>query len=61
MCNISHLKIREMWEEFKDVPVNEKDEIERDFYQWQSGTDRFEIWHWFDENHSTGLHTLMYR
>lgn len=48
-------KLREMWDEFRDVPINEEDEIEESFYSWESGTDRFEIWHWFDEQLPNGL------
>ena len=30
-------------------------EIEVDFYWWEKGTYRFDIWHWFDENLPNGL------
>ena len=42
-------ELKEMWEEFGDIPINDHDEIEQDFYHWEKGTDHFEIWHWFDE------------
>lgn len=38
-----------MWEELGDIPVNEKGtKIEQDFYIWKNGTNKEDIWHWFD-------------
>lgn len=48
-------KLERMWEEFGDIPVNSVDEIELDFYCWEKGTYRFEIWHWFDEKLPYGI------
>jgi hypothetical protein len=41
---------KKLWREFSDIPVNEDDEIEERFLGFEIGTDRFEIWHWFEEN-----------
>ncbi len=49
-------KIREMWGEFEDVPIDKDECIEEDFYHWKAGTERFEIWHWFDERCPNNLH-----
>lgn len=48
-------ELEKMWEEFGDTPTNSDDEIEVDFYCWQKGTYRFDIWHWFDEKLPNGL------
>ena len=40
---------RKLWEILGDVPVNEDDEIETSFLHFEIGTDKFEIWHWFEE------------
>lgn len=38
-----------MWEQLEDIPINETGEnIEEDFYKWKKGTEKEEIWHWFD-------------
>ena len=38
-----------MWEKFGDIPVDENGiTIEQDFYIWKKGTEKEEIWHWFD-------------
>jgi hypothetical protein len=37
------------WNILGDIPVNEEDEIEEEFLGFKIGTDKFEIWHWFEE------------
>lgn len=37
------------WRRFADVPINDRDEILKPFMDFPIGTDRFEIWHWFEE------------
>ena len=48
-------KLEELWTEFSDVPINDNDEIPESFYHWESGTDRFDIWYWFDEKLPNGI------
>ena len=38
-----------LWNELADVGVDERDNITEDFYIWESGTFRENIWYWFDE------------
>ena len=52
--NLKHLK--ELWESFSDVPINDEDEIEEPFLNFEEGTSRFEVWHWFDERCPNSLH-----
>jgi hypothetical protein len=40
---------RKLWEMLGDVPTNEDDEIDGPFLHFEIGTDKFEIWHWFEE------------
>lgn len=51
----SEVLLEIIWEEFGDMPINNDDEIELDFYCWKKGTYRFEIWHWFDEKFPNGI------
>ena len=39
---------RKLWEILGDIPVNDN-EIEEPFLHFEVGTDRFEIWYWFEE------------
>ena len=32
-----------------------EDEIENNFYCWEKGTYRFDVWHWFDEKLPNGI------
>lgn len=48
-------KLEKLWEEFGNIPIDNNDRITERFYHWKKGTNRFDIWHWFDDNHSKGL------
>ena len=52
---ISLDEIRRLWKEFSEVPVDNDDKIGRDFLDFKKGTDRFEVWHWFDDQCPNGL------
>lgn len=60
--------IEKVWEEFEDVLFIEDEEsddscklvLASDWHNFCAGTTRDEIWRWFDQKHSKGLHWLMY-
>ena len=37
------------WERLGNIPVNEEDELDEPFLSFKKGTDKFEVWHWFEE------------
>lgn len=37
-----------LWQLFRDIPVNENDEIEERFLCFDVGTHREYVWHWFE-------------
>ena len=50
------IRLEELWRQFGDVPMNPETEcIEEDFLHFPAGTNRMDIWHWFDEQHSLGV------
>lgn len=55
-----------LWEEFGDVlidydnPDNPDGIIEHDWRMFEAGTERIEIWEWFDECYSGGVYKLMF-
>jgi hypothetical protein len=53
-------KLLELWYAFTDIPIDNEECIDVDFYIWPKGTDRFEIWHWFDEKLPNGVHEMLY-
>ena len=48
-------KLKKWWDEFSEMPVDNDDRIERAFHVFEKGTDRMEIWKWFDEQCPNGL------
>lgn len=56
--NFECLKI--LWEQFADIPIDNQDRILKDFvvfdYKFPKYTNRFEIWHYFDEKCPNNLH-----
>nr|DAZ80638.1 MAG TPA: hypothetical protein [Caudoviricetes sp.] len=54
-------KVEALWEEFGDVPMNPETEcIEEPWNGFPAGTNREEIWHWFEETFSVSVADLMY-
>lgn len=45
-----------MWEELEDIPTDEMGIfIENPFYIWNIGTQKEDIWHWFDKRVEGGI------
>src|SRR3989344_4987293 len=38
-----------LWSILGDVPVNEDDELDDNFLLFEKGSDKFEVWHWFED------------
>lgn len=52
--------IEELWGNLADVPIDpETEELDEPYYIWPKGTDKEDIWHWFDEHHSKGVAYLL--
>ncbi len=49
-----------LWQRLGDITVDDDGCILADFMDYKVGTDREEIWHWFDEHYSKGVAYLMY-
>jgi len=47
------------WNELGDIPVDDDGIIQEPFLWWPKGTDREDIWHWFDEKYPDGVVKLM--
>lgn len=41
--------IKELWEAFGEVPIDNNDKILERFCKFPEGTSRFEVWTWFEE------------
>lgn len=59
--------LKQLWSEFGDVlidydnPDHPDGIIEHDWLVFEAGTERMEIWHWFDEHYSGGVYKLMFK
>lgn len=53
---ITFSQLKELWETLSNIPVDNNDCIEENFLWWGAGTDKFDIWHWFDEQCPNNLH-----
>lgn len=54
-------ELENLWTQFSDIPMDPKTEcIEAPFMEWGVGTNREDIWHWFDQRHSQGVYFLLY-
>ena len=60
-CNFWNGQIRELWKLFGDVPINDADQIEEEFLGFPEGTNRFDVWEWFDKRHNGGVYSLAYK
>lgn len=58
------LLIEKWWDELTDIPFKETMGghllLEYDWLLFKAGTEREDIWHWFDKVHSKGVHYLLY-
>lgn len=52
-------RLERLWEEFGDIAIDDEDRILSPFLHFEAGTDRFEIWEWFDERYPGGVNRLM--
>ena len=67
ICNemLSDARLEELWAELGDIPFDEADVLgdmvlAEDWRGFLKGTDRHEIWRFFDANHSKGVAFLLY-
>ena len=56
---VSPESLETFWSELGDIPVNDDGIIQEPFLWWPKGTDREDIWHWFDERYPGGVIKLM--
>lgn len=57
---MSDLNIEEIWMQLSNVTIDDDECIMSPFYIWEAGTNKEDIWRWFNKNHTKGIHYLMY-
>lgn len=58
-CNFDDTELEKLWEMLGEIPVGDNDEIVEEFVGFPEGTDKIEIWQWFDEKYSRGVVALL--
>lgn len=58
--NLTQDELTELWLMFGDVPINDRDEIQEEFIGFDAGTNRFDIWQWFDQRYESGVAQLIH-
>lgn len=54
-------ELEALWEQLADVPVDpDTEKLEAPYLHFPAGTDREDVWHYFDERHSKGVAYLLY-
>ena len=51
--------LKTFWNELGDIPVDDDGIIQESFLWWPKGSDREDIWRWFDEKYPGGVVRLM--
>lgn len=52
--------LEDLWKTLTDVPMNpDTEDMEEDWFIFPKGTNREDIWEWFDEQHSKGIGWIM--
>jgi len=52
---------RRLWEELGDIPIDNDDNIDCKFLHFEKGTNKFDIWHWFERRFDLSVaEDLMY-
>ena len=57
--NYNDAKLEDLWRDLVDIPIDEDERLEEDWFIFKKGTWREDIWHWFDERHSKGVYYLV--
>lgn len=52
-------QVKELWDAFGDVPIDNHDLIETQWLQFEKGTNRFDVWEWFERMFKVSVKELM--
>lgn len=56
---LSDEKLEELWDRLSEVAIDEEECICEKFLNFEKGSDREEVWKWFDKLHSKGANYLV--
>lgn len=44
-----------LWADLGNIPINDEEEIDEPFLDFEKGTDMHDIWHWFEETFDVSI------
>lgn len=53
-------KIEKLWDCLTDILLDDNECLVSDWKLWKAGTNKEEIWLWFDKHHTKGVYYLLY-
>ena len=57
----NNFTVQDLWTDILgNIPVDEDEKSELQFLHFPPGTDREDIWHWFEETFDVSIHDLMF-
>lgn len=48
-----------VWSKLEDIPIDKDEQIEIKFMDFEVGTHREDIWHWFEDYYDVSVASLM--
>jgi hypothetical protein len=48
-------ELKALWYRLEDIPFDEDQCLSERFHIWEKGTDKYDIWQWFDKRLPGGL------
>lgn len=49
LAEMENKTAEDLWAELEDVPCDDMDNLDADWYSFPKGTSKFEVWQWFEE------------
>ena len=46
---------KHLWKEFEDVPIDRDENIDISWHIFEKGTNRQDIWHWFEDSFNVSV------
>lgn len=59
-ADIARQIMETLWNELGNIPANDDGILQESFLWWPKGTDREDVWRWFDEKYPGGVIKLMH-
>jgi len=52
-------RVKKLWRDLGNIPIDLNENIEEPFLHFEIGTNRYDIWHWFEDEFDIRVIDLM--